>query len=63
MFTKAFPNLPLYLPKTGIAVETLTHAVKPADIATFLGRKLNGNYQGEMGNRVERQLELRSNDN
>jgi len=31
-------------------LETLTHAVKPADIATFLGRKLNGNYQGEMGN-------------
>jgi len=32
-------------------LETLTHAVKPADLATFLGRKLNGNYQGEMGNR------------
>jgi hypothetical protein len=32
-------------------LEALTHAVKPADIATFLGRKLNGNYQGEMGNR------------
>ena len=32
-------------------LETLTHAVKPADIATFLGRKLNGNYQCEMGNR------------
>lgn len=32
-------------------LESLTHAVKPADIATFLGRKLNGNYQGEMGNR------------
>lgn len=32
-------------------LETLTHAVKPADIATFLGRKLNGNYQGELGNR------------
>ena len=32
-------------------LETLTHAVKPADIATFLGRKLHGNYQGEMGNR------------
>ena len=34
-----------------LLLETLTHAVKPADIATFLGRKLNGNYQGEMGNR------------
>ncbi len=26
-------------------LETLTYSVKPADIATFLGRKLNGNYQ------------------
>jgi hypothetical protein len=32
-------------------VETLIHTVKPEDIATFLGRKLNGNYLGEMGNR------------
>ena len=32
-------------------LETLTHAVKPADIATFLGRKLSGNYQGEIANR------------
>jgi len=31
-----------------LLLEILTHAVKPADIATFLGRKLNGNYQGEM---------------
>jgi hypothetical protein len=35
-------------------LETLTHAVKPADIATFLGRKLNGNYQDEMGNRFNK---------
>ena len=35
-------------------LETLTHAVKPADIATFFGRKLNGNYQGEMGNRFNK---------
>jgi DNA-binding Lrp family transcriptional regulator len=35
-------------------LETLTHAVKPADIATFLGRKLHGNYQGELGNRFNR---------
>jgi hypothetical protein len=35
-------------------LETLTHAVKPADIATFLGRKLNGNYQGEVGNRFNK---------
>jgi hypothetical protein len=41
-------TLPAFYPHL---LETLTHAVKPADIATFLGRKLNGNYQGEMGNR------------
>ena len=35
-------------------LETLTHVVKPTDIATFLGRKLNGNYQGEMGNRFNK---------
>ena len=35
-------------------LETLPHAVKPADMATFLGRKRNGNYQGEMGNRFNR---------
>lgn len=32
-------------------LETLIQAVKPADIATFLGRKLVGQYQDEMGNR------------
>jgi hypothetical protein len=37
-----------------LLLETLTHTVKPADIATFLGRKLNGNYQGEMGNRFNK---------
>jgi len=37
-----------------LLLETLTHAVKPADIATFLERKLNGNYQGEMGNRFNK---------
>jgi len=35
-------------------LETLTHAIKPADIATFLGRKLSGNYQGELGNRFNK---------
>jgi len=41
-------------------LETLTHAVKPADIATFLGRKLNGNYQGEIGNRFNKKRWLGS---
>lgn len=29
---------------------TAIHAVKPENIATFLGRKLHGNFEGEMGN-------------
>jgi len=37
-----------------LLLETLITAVKPADIATFLGRKLHGKYQGEMGNRFNR---------
>jgi hypothetical protein len=34
-----------------LLVERLIQAVTPADIATFLGRKLHGNYQDELGNR------------
>lgn len=45
------PTLQAFYPSL---LETLTHAVKPADIATFLGRKLNGNYQDEMGNRFNK---------
>lgn len=37
-----------------LLVERLIQAVKPADIATFLGRKLQSNYQDEMGNRFNR---------
>jgi hypothetical protein len=40
-------------------LETLIQAVKPADIATFLGRKLHGLYQDEMGNRFNVRLEGR----
>jgi len=32
-------------------LETLIQTVQPGDIATFLGRKLHGNYQGELGTR------------
>lgn len=32
-------------------VERLIQTIKPVDIATFLGRKLHSNYEGEMGNR------------
>jgi hypothetical protein len=35
-------------------METLIQAVKPADIATFLGRKLSDLYQGQMGNRFNK---------
>jgi hypothetical protein len=38
-------------------LETLVHAVKPADIATFLGRKLDSRFAGEMGNRFNVRLE------
>ncbi|MFA5383252.1 MAG: hypothetical protein WC364_01040 [Eubacteriales bacterium] len=31
-------------------VSTAIHSVKPENIASFLGQKLHGNYQGEMGN-------------
>ena len=33
------------------------HTVKPDNIATFLGRKLNGNYRDEMGNRFHTRIE------
>lgn len=33
-------------------LETLITTTKPSDIATFLGRKVHGNFQGEMGNRL-----------
>ena len=36
---------------------TAIHTVKPDNIATFLGRKLNGNYQDEMGNRFNTRIE------
>lgn len=41
----------------GELIRTAIHTVKPDDIATFLGKKLNGNYQGEMGNRYNVRLE------
>ena len=38
-------------------VETLIHSVKPENIATFLGRKLHGNYQDEAGNSFNVRIE------
>ncbi len=38
-------------------VYTAIYSVKPENIATFLGRKLHGNYQDEMGNRINVRIE------
>jgi hypothetical protein len=38
-------------------IRTAIHTVKADDIATFLGKKLNGNYQDEMGNRYNVRIE------
>lgn len=38
-------------------IRTATHAVRADDIATFLGRKLNGNYQDEMGNNFHTRIQ------
>lgn len=41
----------------GHLTRTAIHAVKPDHVATFLGRKLHGNYQDEMGNRFDTRIE------
>jgi hypothetical protein len=41
----------------GNLIRTAIHTVKPDDIATFLGKKLSGNYQDEMGNRYNVRIE------
>jgi hypothetical protein len=38
-------------------VHTAIHAIKSDNIATFLGRKLTGNYQGELGNNFNTRIE------
>lgn len=38
-------------------VRTAIHAVKPDNVATFLGRKLHGNYQDEVGNDFHTRIE------
>jgi hypothetical protein len=38
-------------------VRTAIHAVKADNVATFLGRKLNGNYQDEIGNDFHTRVE------
>jgi hypothetical protein len=41
----------------GQLTRTAIHTVKPDNIATFLGRKLNVQYEGEMGNRFNIRIE------
>jgi hypothetical protein len=38
-------------------VRTAIHTVKPDNVATFLGRKLNGNYRDELGNDFHTRIE------
>lgn len=38
-------------------IRTAIHTVKPDNIATFLGRKMHGNYEGEMGNNYQVRIE------
>lgn len=38
-------------------VRTAVHSVKPENIATFLGRKLTGHYQDEMGNNFHTRIQ------
>ena len=41
----------------GNLTRTAIHTVKPDNIATFLGRKLNTQYEGEVGNRFNIRIE------
>ena len=41
----------------GHLTRTAIHTVKPDNIATFLGRKLHDNYEGEMGNNFNTRIE------
>jgi len=53
IFRRASDLAPVY----GLLSRTAVQAVKADNIATFLGRKLNGNYQGEVGNSFETRIE------
>lgn len=41
----------------GQLTRTAIHVVKPENVATFLGKKLHGNYQDEMGNNFNTRIE------
>lgn len=44
-------------PIYGHLTRTAIHTVKPENIATFLGKRLHGNYQDEIGNRFNTRIE------
>src|SRR5574341_880692 len=46
-----------FQPLYGAFTHTAIHAVKPAHVATFLGRKLTGAYQDEVGNDFSTRIE------
>jgi len=53
IFRRQADFAPLYEAITYTAI----HAVKPDDVATFLGRKLTGRYEGELGNDFHTRIE------
>jgi hypothetical protein len=53
VFKKQRDLAPIYETLTRTAI----HTVKPEHVATFLGRKLTGNYQDEMGNDFSTRIE------
>ena len=38
-------------------IRTLSHAVKPDNVSMFLGKRLHGNYEGELGTQLSTRLE------
>lgn len=53
VFKRQSDLAPLY----EVLTRTAIHAVKPEHVATFLGRKLTGNYQDELGNDFSTRIE------
>jgi hypothetical protein len=52
-----FDNAATLKPIYDDLIATAIHTVKPANISTFFGQKLHGNYEGQMGNNYNIRLE------
>ena len=52
-----FDNAATLKPLYDDLIATAIHTVKPANICTFFGQKLHGNYEGQMGNNYNIRLE------